>query len=68
MWENSQIDKGVIFITDEILNYLRYFLDSSEIVYTFCTFFVIILPKHDLTWTCSFELLFLNKLRNMLRI
>jgi len=40
---------GVIFITEEMLNSFKNFLDSYDIFYALGTFFVIIFPRQDLT-------------------
>ena len=45
---------------EETLNYLKNFLDYSEINYVFVAFFVIIFPRQDLTCICYLELQFLN--------
>jgi len=52
-------------MTEETLNYLKNFLDYSEINYVFLAFLVIILPRHDLTCICYLELQFLNIVKNI---
>jgi hypothetical protein len=52
-------------MTEETLNYLKNFLDYSEMNYVFVAFFVIIFPRHDLTCICYLELQFLNMVKKI---